>query len=105
MTELPVTSNARPSNVVRFEQLMYGAVVIEVIAAIVQWGQLMAETPHLLAAGPIAAILNILTDVLFIWLVARRRKSWVRWLILPPVFGIPYGLVAWRSVIPISDAV
>ncbi len=96
----------RPSNVVRFEQLMYCTVVIDVILIPRQWNRLMAANPHSHAAVAVGHSLGILTDVLFIWLVARRRKSWVRWLMLPPVvFGIPYGLLTWPSVIPVFNAV
>jgi len=85
---------------------MYFTVVIEVISTIWQWDQLMAEAPHFRGAVAMGTVTGILMDVLFIWLVARRRKSWVRWLMLPPVvFGIPYGLLTWSPVIPVSDAV
>ena len=94
----------RPSNVVRFEQLMYFAVIIEVILNLGRWNRLMAENPHVHGAVAVGTILGIVTDVLFIWLVARRRKSWVRWLMLPPVvFGIPYSLLTW-SPVPVSTA-
>src|SRR5271169_2137655 len=96
----------RPSNVVRFEQLMYFTVAIEVILGTWNWNHLMAENPHSHVLVAIGTILAPLTDVLFIWLVARRRKSWVRWLMLPGVvIGIPYGLLHWSRAIPVANAV
>jgi hypothetical protein len=86
---------------------MYFTVVIEVILLIAwRWDRLMAENPHYHVPGAIGTILAILTDVWFIWLVARRRKSWVRWLMLPPVVFVPYGFFAWSlHVIPVFNAV
>ena len=96
----------RPSNVVWFEKLMYFTVALEVISTIWRWDRLMAEAPRHYGSVAIATVLGILTDVLFIWLVARRRKGWVRWLMLPPVvIGIPWGLLHWSSAIPVFDAV
>ena len=84
---------------------MYFTVAIEVISAIWQWDQLMAQAPEFYGAVATATIISILTDVLFIWLIARRHKSWVRWLLLPRVvFGIPYGILHWSPVL-ISEAV
>jgi hypothetical protein len=106
MTEPSATSDARPSNVVWFERLMYFMVLIEVIFTILQWDQLMAQAPQYYGAAATGTLFGILTDVLFIWLVARRRKSWVRWLLLVPVvFGIPYGIVTWPPATPVSYAV
>jgi len=85
---------------------MYFSVGIDLIRRIQRWDQLIAKDRHYGVAVAIGEILGILTDVLFIWLVARRRKSWVRWLMLPPVlFGIPYGFLHWPSAVPLFDAV
>jgi len=80
--DLPVTSNTRPSNVVGFEKLMYFALGVEVISAILQWNQVMDLVPSNREASMEAAIVAYSTNVLFIWLVARRRKNWARWAML-----------------------
>lgn len=85
---------------------MYFTVVIEVILGARNWDHLMAENPHSHVPVAIGTILAPLTDLLFIWLVARRGKSWVRWLMLPDVvIGIPYGLLHWSPAIPVVNAV
>lgn len=83
MTELPVTSNARPSNVVRFEQLMYLSLAIVPIQTFLQWGFLI-DLAHTVGRGAgfilITQAFSIAVTLLFIWLIARRRKNWARWI-------------------------
>jgi hypothetical protein len=84
---------------------MYFEVGIEVIQIFRHWNQLIAESPHYHWSVAIGSILAPLTDVLFIWLVARQRKGWPRWiLLLPVVIGIPYDL-RWIFTIPIFDLI
>jgi hypothetical protein len=83
MTELPVASNAPPSNVVLFEQLWYLSLGIGVIQSILQWHVAVALA-HAAGRG-IGFILFIQVfvfamSVWFVWLIARRRKNWARWI-------------------------
>jgi len=66
-----------PSNVARFEKLMYLSLGISVILSIRRWyaGDLTGAT----FLGP---AFNLVFFVLFIWLAARRRKNWARWILL-----------------------
>ena len=96
MTESPVTSNSRPSNVILFEQLWYLSLGIGVIQSILQWHREVALA-HAAGRG-IHFILFIqgfvlAVTVLFIWLIARRRKNWARWVLLTvTIVGIPFAL-------------
>jgi hypothetical protein len=47
-----------------------------------RWDELVAENLHSIAAALFVNVFSFATDVLFIWLVARRRKNWPRWLML-----------------------
>jgi preprotein translocase subunit SecY len=74
------SSNARPSNVVRFEQLWYLSLGIGVIQSMPQWNRLRADAR---AVGGAAFVLFIQISVFamtvfVIWLIARRRKNWAR---------------------------
>jgi hypothetical protein len=92
---LPVTSNTRPSNVVRFEQLMYLSLGIGAVQSILQWGRLV-NSAHAAGRG-IGFIIFVQAfvfamEVLFIWLIARRRKNWARWVwLMIFVLGIPFA--------------
>jgi hypothetical protein len=96
MTDLPLTSDTRPSNVVRFEQLMYLALGAGVVQSMLQWSSLV-NTAHAAGRG-IGFVLQIQMfvfafSVLFIWLIARRRKNWARWVWLVFfILGIPLAL-------------
>ena len=82
---------------------MYFNVAIEVLQLIRRWNQLIAENPDYYAAVIIGTILAPATEVLFIWLVARRRRGWPRWLLSLPVlveilYDTKYGYVYLRSL-------
>ena len=92
-----LTLAPRPSNVVRFEQLIYLALVVGEIQFLVRWYRRLASAPWHEAALTLSFnLLNCVADVLLIWLVARRGKNWSRWLMLVLyVLGIPFPLFVW----------
>ena len=73
-------SVVRPSNGVRFEQLMYLSLGISVILVALQWNQLVAQFRDLggAASAIFAFTVAFAIRILFIWLIARRRKNWAR---------------------------
>ncbi|HEV7718836.1 MAG TPA: hypothetical protein VGO70_07670 [Arsenicitalea sp.] len=68
-----------PHSVVLFERLAYMALAFEVLAILVdplnraEWG---------LAGSVLVAAIAVLITTLIVWLAARRRKNWARWLYL-----------------------
>jgi hypothetical protein len=88
---------SRPSNVTRFEQLMYFTLGIGVLGTFRQWNRLVSD-PRLARLGGVAFLVSTQIIafgilVLLIWLVARRRKNWARWLTLVMfVLGTPSAL-------------
>ena len=104
MTDLSVTSDARPSNVILFEQLWYLSLGIGVILTIVAWYRIVALT-HGAAGFGIHLVLLIqavvvAVAVLFIWLIARRRKNWARWVFLTlAILDVPFALRELRLVL------
>ena len=75
-----------PSNVSWFEKLMYTVLVLGLVNLAID-GQRLAAAPELRQIGGVAflAVVAILTDlilILLIWLVARRRKNWARWVMV-----------------------
>jgi hypothetical protein len=82
-----------PSNVARFELLMYLSLGIGVIVSTLQWSQTVAMSAPLGGAGFAIFVQAFVLAfmVLFIWLVARRHKNWARWLLLILfVLGLPF---------------
>ena len=69
-----------PSNVIRFEQLMYLSLGIGIVFSALQFQRLVSQSSVALILTTQAAVLGIM--VLFIWLVARRRANWARWVLL-----------------------
>lgn len=84
-----------PRNVIRFERLMYLALGISVVAALLYPSpytqRLFARSPLANIVAGYAAVTGLY--ILGIWLIARRRMNFVRWAsIIGFVIGLPFGL-------------
>jgi K+ transporter len=79
-----------PSNVAWFERLWYFSLAIGVVISALSFSRASAQ------AGPAfgIAILTfvVAVSVLLVWLIARRRKNWARWVLL---IGFLLGLLAF----------
>jgi hypothetical protein len=91
-----------PSNVARFERLMYASAVIWLIAALADLGRLaqLGLILSILASN----IAGVAAMVLLTWLVVRRRENWARWALLPVyVLGLFLATV-WLFIAEVGDA-
>jgi len=71
----------KPSNVTRFEQLMYLSLGIGVVYFALRYPMFLrdADAAFRLIVTP-AFVFGI--TILLIWLIARRRANWARWVLL-----------------------
>ena len=69
-----------PSNVARFEQLMYLSLGIGIIVSVLQFSYFQSQANVGFILFIQAFVLALF--VLFIWLIARRRANWARWTFL-----------------------
>jgi hypothetical protein len=70
-----------PRNVVWFERIAYLAWALSVIQCLFEWKDLMQSFPGETAwVGPAVLIPCIVAEAWWIWLIARRRKNWARWI-------------------------
>jgi hypothetical protein len=86
---------ARMSNVARFEQLMYLSIALGVIESALSWNQSVLEADPVGGASfvLVVQIIVITSEVTLIWLIARRRRNWARWLALISfLVGIPFSM-------------
>src|SRR5215472_18758555 len=88
-------SAVRPSNVVRFEQLMYLSLGIATFQWSLQWNQSVATFRHLGGARFVLFVYTfaLATRVLLIWLIARRRRDWARRLLAAMFFLSSLSLI------------
>jgi hypothetical protein len=87
-----------PSNVARFEQLMYFSIALGVIGSALQWNQLVLRADAVGGAAFVLVVQGIVisSEILLIWLIARRRKNWARWMALISfLVGIPFSVNAY----------
>ena len=88
----------RPSNVTRFEQLMYGSLVLYLVEVLVSvnWKQLsqMSDGLELVRITRFLTIWSSFLFVFLVWTAARRRTNWARWLLLIWFF---FSLLNWSS--------
>jgi hypothetical protein len=71
-----------PHNVRRFEALLYASLMLDALSVAVQDRTPSAEmTEEMIATATLLAGGTILLLVYFVWLAARWRKNWPRWVL------------------------
>jgi hypothetical protein len=74
----PMSRTARPppGRVLWFEGLFYASVFLSVVRIALEWTSAMGPARFL------AIYAFLIAQILLIWLAARRRKNWARWVLL-----------------------
>ena len=98
-----------PSNVARFEQLMYLALVIGFFNSALTWNYDVVDASKMGGASFVLFLMFAFAFMaLFIWLIARRRKNWACWVMLVLfVLGLPpyiYELHRMLHFVPVTGA-
>jgi branched-subunit amino acid permease len=71
-----------PRNVLRFEVLLYLSLMLDAVSVAFQDRTPSREmTDQMIMAATIVAGAMILLLVYFVWLAARQRKNWPRWVL------------------------
>ncbi len=71
-----------PRNVFRFEVLLYASLMLDALSVAVQDRTPTAEvTEQMITANTLIGGGMILLLLYFVWLAARRRKNWPRWVL------------------------
>jgi peptidoglycan/LPS O-acetylase OafA/YrhL len=71
-----------PNNVLRFEALLYASLMLDSLSVAFQDRTPNAEmTESMILIATILAAGFIVALVYFVWLAARRRKNWPRWVL------------------------
>ena len=71
-----------PRNVLWFEALLYASLMLDALSLAFQDRTPTAElTEQMILAATIVAATLILLQVYFVWLAARHRKNWPRWVL------------------------
>ena len=71
-----------PKNVLWFEALLYASLMLDALSLAFQDRTPTAElTEQMILAATIVAATLILLQVYFVWLAARHRKNWPRWVL------------------------
>jgi hypothetical protein len=90
-----------PSNVARFEQLMYLALGLAVIETALEWNQIFAAAHGSVRLAVFVALYFYAFLALCIWQAAREHKNWARWILLiffaialPPSVRLDLPLIA-----------
>jgi hypothetical protein len=72
-----------PRNVLRFEVLLYSSLILDALSVAFQDRTPSADmTESTIAVATVLAAGLILLLFYFVWLAARRRKNWPRWVLL-----------------------
>lgn len=91
-----------PSNVTRFEQLAYLSLGIGIVVAALQYPSLSGQAGAGFTLFVQAFVLGFL--FLLVWLIARRRKNWARWVLLILfLVGIPAYIPILSDMLLVSS--
>lgn len=71
-----------PSNVQRFERLMYISLGLGLIDTPLEWNRLVADSHESAGVAALGIVLSYAIVVLLIWEAARQRRNWARWVLL-----------------------
>ncbi|MBV9456830.1 MAG: hypothetical protein JO141_04845 [Bradyrhizobium sp.] len=71
-----------PRNVFRFEVLLYASLMLDSLSVAVQDRTPTGDmTDQMIMIATVLAGIMILVFLLFVWLAARKRKNWPRWVL------------------------
>lgn len=79
---LPSAQKVLPSNVRRFEQLMYLSLGLSLVEAPLEWNRFVAHFEGSASGAALAILLSYAIAVGLIWAVARQHQNWARWILL-----------------------
>jgi hypothetical protein len=76
-----------PKSIALFEKIAYLALALGIASVVINY-PVTIKTPGA-TANMVVAIqsLSVVLQILFIWLIARRRKNWARWIWIAVMFG------------------
>ncbi len=79
---MPANAMNLPRNVFRFEVLLYASLMLDALSVAVQDRTPTADmTDQMIMAATLVAGGMILLLFYFVWLAARHRKNWPRWVL------------------------
>ncbi|WP_315743521.1 MULTISPECIES: hypothetical protein [unclassified Bradyrhizobium] len=91
-------SAIRPVSVIWYERLAIVAVVATAASAVADRATLVKYTNQHPVAYPILVLALFAAQGLWIWLVARRRTNWARWISMISVIGgIPSVILSFEA--------
>jgi hypothetical protein len=88
-----VEALARPESVVWYERLALAAFAVGLVSAAANPAPLVKYYNQSPIGYPIIVVAFLTVQLLWIWLVARKRQNWARWIILiVTLIGIPIAI-------------
>jgi len=76
-----------PKSVALFERLSYLSLFLGAISAVLNWATISKFAHQSPLLYPAALLLTFAIQILFIWLIARKRKNWARWIWIFVILG------------------
>jgi hypothetical protein len=79
----------RPWSIVWFERIAWAALVVNIALLVANWTMIAKLYSKYPTSFPIMIVCMFAIQLLWIWLIARRRKNWARWtLVVVMLYGI-----------------
>jgi hypothetical protein len=90
---------SRPSSIIWFERLAWAALLVTAAMMVANWTTLAKYYNKYPTAYPIMLVVSFPIQLFWIWLIARRRKNWARWIsLVVMVIGIPNAILDYDKL-------
>lgn len=90
---------SRPASVIWYERLAWTALVVSVAVMVANRATLTKYYSQYPTSYPIMIVCSYGMQLLWIWLIARRRKNWARWIsLVVMVGGIPSAILDYDKL-------
>lgn len=86
-----------PKSIVWFERLAYLSLLLSILSQALHWSMVRAAFSQNSYIYPVSAAITLAVQVMLIWLTARRRTNWARWMWMVLSFSTS-GFAAYAAV-------
>lgn len=69
-----------PKSIAWFERLAYLSLVVGALSLALHWSLVQSTFGQNSYLYPVSAVITLAVQVMLIWLTARRRTNWARWM-------------------------
>lgn len=86
-----------PKSIAWFERLAYLSLVVGAVSLVLHWSLMQSTFSQHSYLYPVSAVITLAIQIMLIFLTARRRTNWARWMWIVLSF-VPAALALYSAV-------